>query len=348
MTDYAQYQQPHHGHGAMPNYGPQNPTGGNASITSPTQPQMYQQASPIIPTQAYQAGAQNPQHHQQMNYQQGYMPNMHPQYGMSPTQAAAMATAHAAGNAGFPYQMDPGQQLQDPRQQSPRMATGQMKDGRVAPRSPTAVTNAMSAGALQSQMTPEQSIQRRMSTIASPAMQQPQPVMNHAAARPSVPPQMAPQPPPPQQHHQQSPELGAGAQSEEAPLYVNAKQFHRILKRRLARQKLEDQLRLTSKGRKPYLHESRHNHAMRRPRGPGGRFLTAEEVAAMEAKGGEVDGGDKENDGDAAKGAATQPSSAKRKASTTQLKNAPGKKNKVDRNSTSEEEEEEDDADDDG
>ncbi|KAF2859674.1 hypothetical protein K470DRAFT_201503, partial [Piedraia hortae CBS 480.64] len=70
--------------------------------------------------------------------------------------------------------------------------------------------------------------------------------------------------------------------ADESPMYVNAKQFHRILKRRMARQKLEEMLSVNSKTRKPYLHESRHKHAMRRPRGPGGRFLTAEEVAAMD------------------------------------------------------------------
>lgn len=77
--------------------------------------------------------------------------------------------------------------------------------------------------------------------------------------------------------------MPGGAGMDDEPLYVNAKQYNRILKRRQARARLEAQMK-HSREKAPYMHESRHRHAMNRPRGPGGRFLTAAEIAEMKAQ----------------------------------------------------------------
>ncbi|UPK98586.1 hypothetical protein LCI18_009521 [Fusarium solani-melongenae] len=276
--DYGQYQQ--QGQNTNPGYAN---SGAANNITSPTNNinQHTVQTSPIIPQQQHQA---QPQGHNMYQPQYGVpQQGMQQVYGMPGIQAAAMAATAAASGSNYGYMPS------DPNmpQSSPRMggATAK-KDNRQSPR--------------MNNMT--QIPARRMSQVTSPGVPNASTMMSHAGARPGVAP---PQMPAAQMQHPQSPEMPAGGGVEESPLYVNAKQFHRILKRRVARQKLEEQLRLTSKGRKPYLHESRHNHAMRRPRGPGGRFLTAEEVAAMERDAGKGDGkADDSAAGDKASGSA--------------------------------------------
>jgi len=80
--------------------------------------------------------------------------------------------------------------------------------------------------------------------------------------------------------HQQPP--GLDEENNKKPFYVNSKQFHRILKRRDDRQRLEEQCGY--QGRRPFINKSRRNHAMKRPRGPHGRFLTADEIAKIEGE----------------------------------------------------------------
>ncbi|KAK4560882.1 Transcriptional activator [Recurvomyces mirabilis] len=282
----------------MESYAPYHPQ------QAPTYPHPHTQsqqthASAVMQTQQQPNYAQHQQQSQMAGQHMMMQPGYNPAYGMpqqfaSVPHAAAMATAAVSG---YPAYTMPESAMQGSlHQTSPRMqqlktdGSGMQRPNPQSPRAQASMNVPHSMGAPM-QMPPAQSM---------PNTQQMQQArrMSHTVPNPAVPSQQAPpsmsappRPPtaqsalPPPQVQQRSPEVPAAGTAEESPLYVNAKQFHRILKRRMARQKLEENLRLSSKGRKPYLHESRHNHAMRRPRGPGGRFLTADEVAQMEAKG---------------------------------------------------------------
>ena len=71
---------------------------------------------------------------------------------------------------------------------------------------------------------------------------------------------------------------------DEEYIYVNSKQYFRILRRREKRKKLSFIYNNTKEKNKKYHHESRHIHAMNRQRGKGGRFLSKDEKLLQESK----------------------------------------------------------------
>ena len=81
-------------------------------------------------------------------------------------------------------------------------------------------------------------------------------------------------------------------------IYINGKQYHRIMKRREVRKKIHESIQKNKNKldkNKKYHHESRHRHAMNRERGKGGRFISKKKIE-MDIKNKNDNNEDKENE----------------------------------------------------
>ena len=82
-------------------------------------------------------------------------------------------------------------------------------------------------------------------------------------------------------------------------IYINGKQYHRIMKRREVRKKINESIQINKNKmdkNKKYHHESRHRHAMNRERGKGGRFISKKKIEIENKNDNNEDKENEEND----------------------------------------------------